>query len=447
MNKTSTNLVSVIIVMSLIVMCNGAYAADSASMPEHIKSVTAITEVFGEGQKLTTVVVEYDKAVENAKLAKSTFMVSGRTITAVYANTAVEKAPAPVAQMAPPGSQTTQVLQGANGPFVIIELSPSDNGAALWVQSGRTSARLEAKAVVTQTGEVTTTDGATYAANPHAIINNQVINLVVDDFQQLEFNDPKTGITVKYNLFVPKNYDNTKSYPLVMFIHDAGVTSTDTEATLVQGIGAVIWATPAEQAKHECFVLAPQFSTQIVNDQSEAASDLDATVNLINTLVGQYSIDTNRIYATGQSGGCMSSIVLSIKYPDLFAAAFLVAGQWDPTVVAPLAQDKLWIVVSAGDLKAFPGMNAITAVLEKEGAKVSREMWNGQSTATEFAFLVNKMMAEGNPIKYSVFQRGTVVPAGMNDDGGSNHICTWRIAYTIEGIRDWLFSQKKSPQS
>ena len=437
------NFVKLIMTMSLIAMCRGVYAADQAVQPEHINSVTALTEVFGEGQKLTAVAVEYDQAVENAKLATSTFMVAGRTITAVYANTAAEKAPAPVAQMAPPGSQTPQVLQGANGQFVIIELSPSDSGAALWVQSGRTSARLEAKVAVTQIGEVTTTDGATYAANPHALINDKVINLIVDDFQQREFKDLNTGITVKYNLFVPKNYDKTKSYPLVMFIHDAGVTSTDTEATLVQGLGAVIWATPAEQAKHECFVLAPQFSTQIVNDQSETVADLDATVNLINALVSQYSIDTNRIYATGQSGGCMSSIFLNINYPDLFAASFLVAGQWDPTVVAPLAKDKLWIVVSAGDVKAFPGMNAITAVMEKEGANVSREMWNGQSTATEFAFLVSKMVAKGNPINYTVFQRGTVVPAGMNDDGGSNHICTWRIAYTIEGIRDWLFRQSK----
>jgi predicted peptidase len=53
------------------------------------------------------------------------------------------------------------------------------------------------------------------------------------------------------------------------------------------------------------------------------------------------------------------------------------------------------------------------------------------------------MIAEGNNIKYSVLKKGTVVPAGMNDDGGSNHVCTWRIAYNIEGVRDWLFMQKK----
>ena len=54
------------------------------------------------------------------------------------------------------------------------------------------------------------------------------------------------------------------------------------------------------------------------------------------------------------------------------------------------------------------------------------------------------MIAEGNNIKYTVPQKGTVVPAGQTDDSDTNHIYTWRIAYTIEGLRDWLFSQVKT---
>jgi hypothetical protein len=27
------------------------------------------------------------------------------------------------------------------------------------------------------------------------------------------------------------------------------------------------------------------------------------------------------------------------------------------------------------------------------------------------------------------------VPAGRKGDGGSNHVCTWRIAHAIEGVR------------
>jgi predicted peptidase len=276
-----------------------------------------------------------------------------------------------------------------------------------------------------------------------AIATSKVTNLIVDDFKQFEYKDPKTKETLKYNLFVPKNYDKNKFYPLVLFMHDAGATSTETTTTLVQGLGAVVWASPSDQSKHESFVLAPQYSTQVVNDNSEASDYLDTTVNLVNWLTSQYSIDRNRLYTTGQSGGAMMSIAMDIRYPDLFAASFIVAGQWDPKKVKPLAKDKLWIVVSEGDLKAYPGQNAIAAVLEQEGAKVSRAVWDGQSTATEFAAAVKKMETEGNAINYVALKKGTVVPPGQQDNGGGNHINTWRIAYTIEGIRDWIFKQYK----
>jgi predicted peptidase len=394
---------------------------------DHIKSATAIAQVFGEGQKLTAVAVEFDQDIDNSKLSTSTFTVDGRTVTKIYANAA-----------------PTIADQGTNGKYAIVELSPDDQNAALYVASGQTSVRQEAKASITQTGTVTTTNGSTYAANNKAITTSQVANPIVDDFKQFEYKDPKTGKTLKYNLFIPKNYDRSKSYPMVLFMHDLGETSTeDTTAPLVQGLGAVVWASPSAQAKHESFVLAPKYSTQVVNDNSEATDDLDTTVNLVNSLTNQYSIDRNRLYATGQSMGAMMSIAMNIKYPDLFAASFIVAGQWDPTKVKPLAQDNLWIVVSQGDPKAYPGENAIVAALEKEGAKVSRAVWDGRSTPAEFAAAVNKLQAEGNPINYVALQKGTVVPPGQTDRGGGDHPNTWRIAYTIEGIRDWIFKQHK----
>jgi predicted peptidase len=157
--------------------------------------------------------------------------------------------------------------------------------------------------------------------------------------------------------------------------------------------------------------------------------------------VSQYNIDKNRVYTTGQSMGCMASIEMLIRYPDLFAAALLVAGQWDATKMSVLTKAKLWVIVSEGDRRAFPGMNASMAALEAAGAKISRATWNGQASAEEFALDVSKMIAEGNNIKYTVLARGTVVPEGQRDDPGNNHVHTWRIAYAIEGLRDWLFSQ------
>jgi predicted peptidase len=101
----------------------------------------------------------------------------------------------------------------------------------------------------------------------------------------------------------------------------------------------------------------------------------------------------------------------------------------------------LWVIVAEGDRKAFPGMNASMAALEAAGAKISRATWNGRASPDEFASNVSKMIAESRNIKYTVLARGTVVPEGMTDDGGNNHRHTWHIAYSIEGLRDWLFTQ------
>ncbi len=104
---------------------------------------------------------------------------------------------------------------------------------------------------------------------------------------------------------------------------------------------------------------------------------------------------------------------------------------------------KMWIVVSQGDEMAYPGMNAITDTLEKRGAKITRAVWNGRAAAEEFSADANIMLSKGTKINYTALLRGSVVSPGMRDDGGSNHICTWRIAYTIEVIRNWLFQQQK----
>ena len=137
-------------------------------------------------------------------------------------------------------------------------------------------------------------------------------------------------------MYVPKNYNKNKSYPLVLFIHDAGNVSNNSDVTLIQGLGAVSFASPSDQAKHESFVLAPQYEKATVNDDNETTNYLDTTVNLIKEIERKYNIDANRLYTTGQSMGGMSSIALNIKYPDLFAASYLVACHWDALLMSSM---------------------------------------------------------------------------------------------------------------
>ena len=167
-------------------------------------------------------------------------------------------------------------------------------------------------------------------------MNTKTINLIVDDFKQYEFKDQATGMSLPYNLYLPKNYDPKKSYPLVLFMHDASVTGQQTTRTLTQGLGAVIWATPAEQAKHPAIVLAPQFGNGFSTEGATGDATADTVVHLVNSVASQYSVDKNRIYTTGQSFGCMLSLAIMIRYPDLFAASMLVAGQRDAQATSVL---------------------------------------------------------------------------------------------------------------
>ena len=105
----------------------------------------------------------------------------------------------------------------------------------------------------------------------------------------------------------------------------------------------------------------------------------------------------------------------------------------------------MWIIVSEGDTKAFPGMNASLAAREADGAKISRAKWNGRAGEAEVAAHVRKMIEEGNNIKYAVFEKGTVLPEDQAQSGRNEHMQTFPVASRIEGVRDWLFTQKKSP--
>lgn len=438
----------------------GVASAAAIAPAAAVQRATAITEVFGDGQRLTAVALEYAQDIDTTKLSPASFAVDGRTVTRVYANT--EPAPA---------------LLGRNGPFVMVELSPDDPSALLWgndqtsgaaaapqvspkptpapgtilapiASAGKAPPSLSitpATARVTQTQTLTMADGASLAPNADPIQTASVKNLIVDDFQQRTFNDPATGETLNYNLYVPKEYDPSKSYPLVLFMHDASVVSTETTAPLIQGLGAVCWASPQAQAKHEAFVLAPSYPVVVVDDTYQPIALFEATVNLVKALTQQFSIDSGRLYATGQSMGAMMALGMNITYPDLFAASYIVAGQWPAEQAAPLAQKRLWVVVSQGDTKAFPGQNAIMDVITGQGTRVSTATWDGRWTPDRFATAVVQLEADGAPVNYASFVVGSVLPASGSASGipGKEHISTWRVAYTIEGIRDWMFKQQK----
>ena len=415
-----------------------AQAQNNSPIPEHIQSVTAISRVLGDGRKVATVILEYDSPINNKSLSLNSYQVEGKEVTKVYANTAPER-----------------VEKGVNGPYVVIEVKAEVNLNAQPKQP--TPAEMEKKkerdrmqggpglragwstggndeypgnAVVIQTADIKTAKGKTYKASDAKIASTVERCLVADDFKQAEFVSPYSGQTLPYNIYLPADYNPEEKYPLLLFIHDAGVASGPVQHTLHQGIGATSWAEPEAQARHKCIVVAPEYPFITVDDNWNYSHHLDATIELLKDLQTRYSIDPKRIYTTGQSMGCMSSIVMMLKEPDLFAGALLVAGKWNPALMGPLDQQNIWIISCEGDQSSNTLQSQAVARWREQGSKVTEATWNMTLPAEELSKEADKMRAEGNHLL-------------MTHLTGGNHRATWFVAYGIESVQDWLFEQVK----
>ena len=401
-------------------------------------SISVVAEVFPDGQKITAAIVEFNRDINNEKLSQTLFSVRGRNITKIYANT-----------------EPVRTVQGRNGKYVIIELSLEDAEASILPrpipgpykesenrngQFPRLPRRIRKPLIfnVKQLNDIAAADGTVLPAWRDEIVSGKTLQPIVDDFQQYKY----FGIT--YNLFIPKDYFDREFYPLVMFIADASVNSDDPLLPLIQGVGGVVWATPEEQAKHPCFVLVPQipYGIPLTRDDFTVSPELETIKELLDDVVGRYSIDKDRIYTTGQSQGCMAFCELNVRYPDYFAASLLVSGQWNPkTMAEKLVKKNLFIALSEGGPREFPGMNAVVAALEAAGANVARAYLNARKNREELNADIKKLAMTNANILYAIYDAKTVLPEdGKEYPQVAHHWNGWEITYEIEAIRDWLFS-------
>ena len=266
-----------------------------------------------------------------------------------------------------------------------------------------------------------------------------VINEGCEKFTQFTFDDEKTGVTLEYSLYIPEDYDENESYPMIMYIPDASGASKSAKEIVEQYYGANVWVTDEEQAKHKSFVLVPAFSVIAVDDDHNTTDEIEATVNLINYLTENYSIDTDRLYTTGQSMGCMTSLYLNSKYPDLFAASLFVSGQWDISVLQPLENKKFFYITAGGDGNASGGQDEVKAMFDADNIGYSYGTWNAQNSQEEQNAAAEALIAQGFDANMIRFEAGSVLTEGS----GMEHNASFVYGYKISAVRDWIFEQSK----
>ena len=121
----------------------------------------------------------------------------------------------------------------------------------------------------------------------------------------------------QYLLYFPPDYDATKSYPLVFFLHGAGERGEDLETVARYG-----YMKNVKDGENYPFIFAAPLCPQnmywgALNESLEAFLDF-----ITETL----PVDLDRVYLTGLSMGGTGTWMLAMACPQKFAAVVPVCG-------------------------------------------------------------------------------------------------------------------------
>ncbi len=457
-----------------------AETVEAEAVEPELEDYYLVTNVYGDGQKAWYVVLEYNTPIDPSSVSVGSYEVTDYELAGTYTN---DEASVPDSSI--------------EGKYVIIELGTDyytqpdyggggptnteyqygsradDDQPKPWEQEGyegggfggpngggpdgggegpddgdegeaeeETVAEedLTNRMEVTfkQTSDISSAAGAVLAADGEEYTTDYTknVNLLVENFE-LYTTTLSNGTEIMYSLYIPEGYDESTKYPLMTFMPDAVGEGNDPYLALTESYGGVNWSTDEWQSKYETIVLIPQYTKS--NGQ-----DPENTIELINYICDEYSVDTDRLYLSGDSSGTIRSIKMLIDHPDMFAASYLVAGQADSAYedkLDQLADQKIWMLCSEGDARAYPGMTAIKEAVESKGTEVSTSQFSAKIPYSEQDEYCAEQAAEGKSINWSVYDAETVMEDDVSISDGTEHMNTWRHAYYLDVPREWVFSQ------
>ena len=142
----------------------------------------------------------------------------------------------------------------------------------------------------------------------------------------------------KYLLYLPKDYNESKKYPLLVFLHGAGERGDDLELVKIHGPPKLIKA-------------GKDFPFIIVSPQVPLGEywSPDTVVWLTKNIMEKYSVDTERVYLTGLSMGGFGTWETATKYPEMYAAIAPICGGGDASKAEKLKDQPIWVFHGAKD--------------------------------------------------------------------------------------------------
>lgn len=122
----------------------------------------------------------------------------------------------------------------------------------------------------------------------------------------------------QYLLFLPANYaKKQQKWPLILFLHGAGERGDDLAMIKIYGPSKYV----EQNVNFPFIIVAPQCPAD-----HWWPNELEVLTNLLDDVVAQYDVDTERIYLTGLSMGGYGTWSLASEHPDRFAAIAPICG-------------------------------------------------------------------------------------------------------------------------
>lgn len=206
-------------------------------------------------------------------------------------------------------------------------------------------------------------------------------------------------------VYVPREYDASRSWPLVVFLHGMGERGTDGLKQTEVGIGRAIRRNPD---RFPCLVVMPQCPIDSVWDRprfpgtqiyGDASGHIDDAIRQVRE---EFNIDENRIALTGLSMGGFGTFLYGAKRTDLFSAFMPICGGGNEEDAAALARRPMR-VFHGGDDPVVP--------------------------KTRSTKMVAAIKAAGGTVQYTEYPK-----TGHN---------SWDRAYGEKKAINWLISQTK----
>ncbi len=221
----------------------------------------------------------------------------------------------------------------------------------------------------------------------------------------------KSRSSIPYRLLIPNHYRHSGRYPLVLFLHGSDERGTDNAKQLFVGLN--IFADEKKMNVYPCFIAAPQCPPDMKWTDTDWKAErhimaaeptpaLAMSIELIGSLLKEYSIDDKRIYVVGYSMGGFGVWEAIERWPELFAAAVPVCGGGDERNAHRIMHIPIWVFHGARD--------RIVSVRQSQN-------------------MVHAVVRAGGVPRYTEYP--TV-----------NHY-SWVLAFSDPRMFEWLFSQKK----